>query len=600
MRCFLLIVPIFLLAVFNVSVAQEKNEDESVDHSELAQQAESILRQNCYRCHKAQGNSTGYAFDVTDVKSMIEDGMIEKGAPEFSTLFDAIQSKRMPPPNRKQLPRPSAEDISVIEKWITAGAPDFPKPEVREKIELKTILGQIRSDLQDRPREDRLNIRYFTLTNLYNDDSTDLAMLDTTRMALVKVINSLSWEPLMVQPIAIDQQQTIYSVNISDLGWQRQHWDALIQNYPYALQYGSLDDPELDEIDKDIQDLRGGDQNPVMLRADWLISVATKPPLYYTLMFDLELPVLVERHIDPANKANPKSMTDLDLEKYLGVDAKKNFLNGDAWRSAFTESGISGQNRMIERHAMKSGGFYWKSYDFLSSNRTAILSEFPLGPKFEGNPFDDVAFDHDGGEIIFQLPNGLQAYLLIDALGNRIDAGPIEVVGDSLKTSGNEQIVAGVSCIACHRVGMIEPPTDEVRKFSGTIGDARKHVMRLYPEDEEMRKFIQRDGETFMRALERSLGDFAKGQDLQRLPEPVGEVSRQYHLEPMKIETVAAELFIDVPRLRAALQTDPRLRRLGLRVLLREDGAIKRAAWESPAAFPLMKQAARQFGFDPR
>ena len=31
-------------------------------------------------------------------------------------------------------------------------------------------------------------------------------------------------------------------------------------------------------------------------------------------------------------------------------------------------------------------------------------------------------------------------------------------VGDSLKTSGNEQIVTGVSCIACHRQGMIEAP----------------------------------------------------------------------------------------------------------------------------------------------
>ena len=68
----------------------------------------------------------------------------------------------------------------------------------------------------------------------------------------------------------------------------------------------------------------------------------------------------------------------------------------------------------------------------------------------------------------------------------------------------------------------------------------------------------------------------------------------------MRLETVAAELYVNVDRLRGALESDPRLRRLGLRVLLREGGTIKRAAWESPATFPLMKQAARQFGYDPR
>ncbi|MCA9029075.1 MAG: hypothetical protein KDA86_28100, partial [Planctomycetaceae bacterium] len=198
-------------------------------------------------------------------------------------------------------------------------------------------------------------------------------------------------------------------------------------------------------------------------------------------------------------------MTDLDLERYLGVDVLTNIRSGRAGRSGFTESGVSGQNRLLERHTLKSGGFYWKSYDFKSSNRTAILPEFPLGPKFDDNPFNDLAFEHDGGEIIFSLPNGLQAYLLVDGKGNRIDAGPIEVVADSLKTSGNEQIVAGVSCIACHRNGMIESPDDEVRIFSGATNDARDHVRRLYPENDVFRKWIEQDSAVFQRSLERAL-----------------------------------------------------------------------------------------------
>jgi hypothetical protein len=80
----------------------------------------------------------------------------------------------------------------------------------------------------------------------------------------------------------------------------------------------------------------------------------------------------------------------------------------------------------------------------------------------------------------------------------------------------------------------------------------------------------------------------------------VGEEARRYFLEPLSLERAAAELWISPERLRTVIEADPRLRELGLRVLLREGGAIKRAAWESPAAFPLMKQTARQLGFDPR
>ena len=573
---------------------------EQTQVSDLAKQAGLVLRRNCYRCHKGEGSESGYAFNATDVESMIEDGMLVEGEHEDSEIYTTMFAGRMPPKNRPQLPRPSAADIEIIKKWIAEGPAEIPKPTTRELISLKSQLTAIRSDLQKRRREDRLNIRYFTLTHLHNDRTADQELLNTTKLALTKTLNSLSWESLMVTPESIVDTETIYAVDISKLGWTRKHWDAVSQAYSYGLAYGSMEDPELKEIDDDIQDLRGGDRTAVSLRADWLIAVATKPPLYNQLMFDLILPELVKRPANPQDLSNPKTMTDKDLEQFLGVAVRKNILSGDVARSGYTESGISGQNRMIERHSMRSGGFYWKSYDFLSSNRTAILSEFPLGPVMPDSPFKDLAFEHDGGEVIFSLPNGLQGYLLLDGKGNRIDVGPIEVVGDSLKTSGNEQIVNGVSCIACHRVGMIEAPTDEVRKFSSSVGQARRKVFELYPEEADFRKLVAKDREVFVRALHAALDKLAGDSNIEEMPEPVGEVARRYHLEPMKIETVAAELQITVERLRASLEADPRLKQLGLRILLRDGGTIKRAAWESPASFPLMKQAARQFGYDPR
>ena len=592
-------VPILLLVLSLAPAVNAQSEGPAPD-PELAKAAGSILRRNCYRCHKGQGSESGYAFDVTNVESLVDEGTLSAGDFEGSDIFDAMFSGRMPPRNRPQLPRPSAQDVETIKEWIQQGAAPLPKPEPRRTVTLKQELTAIRAHLAQQGRENRFNLRFFTIAHLHNDVTVDDELLITQRLALTKVLNSLSWEPLAVQVKAVDEYETVWAVDISKLGWTREHWNALAKAYPYALTFGSKDDPQLSELEADIQDLRGSDRTPVSLRADWVVAVATKPPLYYQLMYDLQLPQLRGRRADPSNGANPKRMTDLDLERYLGVDVAANIAAGKVWRSAFTESGVSGQNRMIERHALKSGGYYWKSYDFKSSNRTAILSEFPLGPNFAGNPFADLAFDHDGGEIIFNLPNGMQAYLLIDAEGSRIDAGPIEVVADSLRTSGNEQIVAGVSCIACHRHGMIEAPDDEVRPFSGAVGKAREQVRRLYPEGAEFRSLLNADRNQFLRALRSQLGHLTPDVPIDERPEPVGEAARQYHLEPMRLETVAAELYVSADHFRAALKTDPRLRRLGLRVLLRDGGTIKRAAWESPAAFPLMKQAARQFGYDPR
>ena len=186
--------------------------------------------------------------------------------------------------------------------------------------------------------------------------------------------------------------------------------------------------------------------------------------------------------------------------------------------------------------------------------------------------------------------------MLVDAVGNRIDAGPIEVVADSLKTSGNEQIVVGLSCIACHRKGMIEAPNDEVRKFSGAFGEARKKVQKLYPKDDEFRKLVSRDREAFLRTISLVASRYTSGaNNIELLPEPVGELARRYHLEPMKLETVAAELYVSTEKLRGALENDPRLKQFGMRILLRNSGTIKRAAFESSDFFPFV---ARQFGYD--
>ncbi|WP_436425189.1 hypothetical protein, partial [Enterococcus faecium] len=80
-----------------------------------------------------------------------------------------------------------------------------------------------------------------------------------------------------------------------------------------------------------------------------------------------------------------------------------NIRNFVAQRAAFQRSGVSQNNRLIERHPSRSG-FFWTSYDFAGNRDRQSLFSFPLGPNGPN------AFHHDGGETIFSLPNGFQAY----------------------------------------------------------------------------------------------------------------------------------------------------------------------------------------------
>src|SRR5262249_20202475 len=161
----------------------------------------------------------------------------------------------------------------------------------------------------------------------------------------------------------------------------------------------------------------------------WFVATASRPPLYHDL---LQLP-----------------KTARELEQKLGVDVADDFRKDKLARAGFARSGVSGQNRLVERHDALYGA-YWKSYDFLPDNGRANLPRLPLGPldlfSKGQHPYAAQAFRQDGGEIIFNLPNGLQGYLLVNAKDERIDAGPIAVVSDDQRVSGTPEIVTGVSC----------------------------------------------------------------------------------------------------------------------------------------------------------
>src|SRR5207248_5965596 len=128
------------------------------------------------------------------------------------------------------------------------------------------------------------------------------------------------------------------------------------------------------------------------------------------------------------------------------------------------------------------------------------LTPTPLPPGERGG---GEGFRPDGGEIIFNLPNGLQGYLLVDGQGRRINEGPTKIV--SVKNRPDPTVINGISCMTCHARGMIEK-ADQIRghveKNPSSFNDDEIRLTRaLYPPENEMTALLRRDAERFLKAV---------------------------------------------------------------------------------------------------
>ena len=140
-----------------------------------------------------------------------------------------------------------------------------------------------------------------------------------------------------------------------------------------------------------------------------------------------------------------------------------------------------------------------------------VLTPFtPQVPRLETTPVlamlrievgDQCYVEFAGGEIIFSLPNGLQAYMLTDQKGNRLNEGPINIVQD--ESQKDFLVRNGVSCMGCHSSGMIKVNDDIRFKLDeGMPGvnfdDITKDQIRdLYPRREDFDDLQQEDVDRF-------------------------------------------------------------------------------------------------------
>ncbi len=523
----LLITLIFVASGFAAADAQEN----------LAQQAYAIFQQNCLNCHGEHGAFTEQL--IIEHTTLIESGAVIPRNPDgsvfYQRLIETAVEKRMP----LGQPPLSPVAINTIRQWILAGAPNWTiSKQDTTFITPKEMLENIENHVNSLSSFDRTYARYFTMTHLYNAGETNEA-LHAYQRALSKLVNSLSWGREIVRPQPIDAEETIFYIDIRDYEWEigTNRWAQIEQMYRYSIEFNA---PTQTDLREKLTTLRQEMNCEVpFIHVDWFLANASLPPLYHDI---LNLPD-----------------TDRELEARLEVNVVENIRNAPGkrvWRAGFNDSGVSGNNRVVERHVSRYGA-YWKSYDFAGSVGTQNVFTHPL------------SFTHDGGEIVFNLPNGLQAYYLSDAGGNRLNAAPIDIVSNPAVS--DPTVRNGLSCIGCHTEGM-KRFEDEVRgvveKNANPPFD-KARALRLYAEKATMDAFIDEDTDRYRQALEAAGDVFGGIEPVQRLYEAFqGPVDAAHAAAAVGLET---ETFLEKIRGNTGLQN------LGLLVL--ETGTMKRDTW---------------------
>ncbi len=517
-----------LLLISNIAYGQNN----------IAQEAYLIFENNCLGCHGESGTFKETLY--IEYNNLIEIGSVIPNNPDGSELYKRLLG---PTENGAQMPlgQPalSADAIATIRRWIEIGAPDWAVTiGDRAFITQGAILDTIKTHLNTLNTSDRSYARYFTMTHLYNAGEP-LDVLADYRLALNKLVNSLSWELEIVNPQPIDTEQTIFYIDIRDYDWDKSDaWTELEEVYPYHIAFNAPEQSYLNEKLSSLQ-LEISSKVP-MIHIDWFLANASLPPLYHDI---LNLPE-----------------TDFELEQRLGIDVVGNLLNAPGhrvWRAGFSESKVSSNNRVVERHTSLYGA-YWKSYDFAGSVGRQNIFVHP------------ISFIHDGGEVVFNLPNGLQAYYLSNAKSKRLDVAPIDIVSNP--AASDQRVRNGLSCIGCHTEGM--------KTFEDTVRQAieqtpvtlynKEHALQLYVEQWVMDALVEGDALRYKGALEQTGGTIGGIEPIHRFYETFQK--------PITTAHAAAALGLGTETFIQKISENINSQSLGLHVFSNH-GTIKRDTW---------------------
>jgi mono/diheme cytochrome c family protein len=516
----------------------------------LGAEVKEILQTNCGTCHIGVGSQGDFGY-LLDIDQLIANKKVVPGVKEDSLLYSRMIGGTMPPAAVRVVQTPTYGQIDTVGRWIDEL--QLPDPEGTCTLHaFKDIDQQIQAMQADIASLDPVTeapfTRYLTVNYSSNAGDCDRA-LQRQRFALFKGINSVSTNPVVKQPVAIDQDETIFRVDIRDYNWDRDidleddgivdfqdGWEAIIANpdtKAFAVEYQG---DNADDLKADANTL------VPFLPVNVFIQATEFGALYYSLI---------------GGKANL-----FDFERdVLKIDTVAEIADDNLMRAGFENSGVSKQERVLNRFDSGVSGNlnYWISFDFDGGLGNGDVGGVTNG--FEINVANQSIYDQPldfafaGGEAIFSLPNGLQAYYVAKADGGRLDTAPIGVVIDPAQNNG--LVTNGASCHSCHNAGMITF-TDTVRQYVEANkrdfdNDTYESVMAQYVDAITFQKQMDADSAVHVNALERAGVP-------KKTPDAVSRVYLDFQLGNIALNTAAGELSIPADELKDNLDLlDPRL-----------------------------------------
>jgi mono/diheme cytochrome c family protein len=438
-----------------------------------------ILQSRCSMCHTyGQRDPAGWG-SVLDLSRMISADIVVPGDPNNSRLWNRVAIRADMPFNGTRL---SPADLEVLRAWIANIGRPFTRARSNSEILDLIVADQGRTGQGNVNRNNfgRNDTRYISFAH-FVDEHRAADELRAAGAVLNLVINSLSRRQTLVQLQPIDAERTIYKFQLSDLGWDRRDWDRVTSFYPYCLRSDR-------QAHRDIYNRL--DTEAPYVRGDWFLATVPKPPLYYDV---LQLSDNLDRIVND------------DLRIDINDDINRSRIQ----RIGFRSSGVSLHNRILERHRTRGTGYLWVSYDFDSDLDNSDIRANPLGPANRDNRFNQT-FQNLAGEMIWSLPNGMQAYLLADANSNRLDKAVQTVVRDPRRQDGS--VEEGISCFGCHGVtGMNQPRIyDEIPKYVADhsrdfSNNEEQEIRRIYPTNGQA--LVTADANAYLTKVKTLVGD---------------------------------------------------------------------------------------------
>lgn len=568
----------------------------------LTADVDGLIETHCRNCH-GPGQTYQSAFFTGDLRDIARDpAVVMPGDPTASPLYESVASNRMPIRSKM-----TPAELQKVSDWITGLASTTPATNVSDgPSETSTssimprfvggtfeeIVFAASQDLLEIPDQIRPFIRYMSFANIplpgVDCDLDDARRNPMTYLhaGLNKFINSVSRGNSLarVQPVP-NTDGALVRIDIRDYGWSSDDWKALTtaeyttgsaeagftpdawadlaSTYPFAVA------PSSQAILNTVATMTGA---PVpILRAEWFVRHASQSP-YYDLLLRLPGDIQV-------------------LEARMGVNVDGAIQRGEVLRTGFVSgaSGVSDFNRMLERHSLSRGGYYWKSYDFGGDTGKQSLIQHPDGPEtVPGLSSGTTGFAHDGGEMIFSLANGMQGYYLSTSEGRRLAVGPTSIVSFRTKPIGKGvEIVNARSCFDCHNNGIIAK-RDQLRQFIETNSalsfQQREALLMMYRPQEEVDVAFRSDAARFIETLQ-ELGITESSPDGRpvslRAPGSAGGGEIITYLADLYFETLgeedlAHEFFMDTDMLRKRVRgiADPGLQQVANTWIRRLDAGL--------------------------